>query len=73
MSDLVKLGALWLGKDKDGKTMMTGLLGDARLMVLRNGYKKEEKHPDFILYVAPSEKKEKKPVQESNEFDDLPF
>lgn len=78
MSDLVKLGAVWRGKSKDGKTMLTGLMGDARLIILPNGFKTEEKHPDYIVYVASPEKKE--PVKPITEFvkpketlDDLPF
>lgn len=57
-SGLVKIGALWKAKE-DSKAALTGKLGDANLIIFKNGYKEESKHPDYIVYVSnPMKKKE---------------
>jgi hypothetical protein len=72
MSQMIKLGALWVGKDKDGQPMMSGTINQTtRILVLKNGFKKEDKQPDYIIYVAPNEKKEAGKKQEEDF--DLPF
>jgi len=56
--ELVKIGALWTGRTKDGDLCLTGRMGDAVLLVFKNKFKQEEKQPDYIAYVArPSDKK----------------
>lgn len=58
-SELVKIGALWKGEDQNGNPKLTGKLGDARLLVLKNTYKEEgSKQPDYVVYVAKAQKKE---------------
>lgn len=52
---LKKVGALWL-KKKDGKTFMSGRLeqsipASSQLLVYKNDFKKEDKHPDYTLHV----------------------
>jgi hypothetical protein len=54
--DLVKIGCLWNSEDKEGRLILSGKLGDAKLYVLQNGFKKDEKSPDFYVYVAPDYK-----------------
>lgn len=52
-----KLGALW-AKHKSGAPMdrpfFTGVVTidgqDTRIVVMANGFKKEDKHPDLIVY-----------------------
>lgn len=65
-SNLVKIGALWLKTGKGGSRFMSGMIqeGDQhiRLLVFKNNYKEEAKHPDYVIYA---------PGGESN--DDLPF
>lgn len=57
MKELVKLGALWAGKkDRNGNPMMTGKIGDARVLVLKNTYKEQENQPDYIIYVTNPDK-----------------
>ncbi|HAJ79377.1 MAG TPA: hypothetical protein DCO75_06360 [Fibrobacteres bacterium] len=50
---MIKLGALW--KNKNGKDMFTGNIEidgkSTRLVVFTNGYKTEDKHPDYIIYL----------------------
>jgi len=56
--NLNRIGALWLSRNKtsQGDRYMTGRItleegGDEiRLMVFKNGYKQEERHPDYIIY-----------------------
>ena len=52
---LKKVGALWL-KEKDGSKYMSGKLTEgiaagAQVLVYRNKYKKDEKHPDYTLHI----------------------
>jgi hypothetical protein len=49
---LVKIGALWSKRDKNNQMYLTGKLGDAQLLVFPNGYKENEKQPDYLCYVA---------------------
>ncbi len=61
MSDKVKIGALWENhNEKDGSVWFSGKLGDANLTVSPNQFKKEDKHPDYIVYVSKPEKKAEK-------------
>jgi hypothetical protein len=70
--DLVKLGALWTGKDKDGQPMLTGTVNSStRILILKNGFKREEKHPDYLVYLAPADQKDKDGKEESD--DSTPF
>jgi hypothetical protein len=50
---MIKIGALW-----KGEKALTGSMGSARLVVLKNNYKTEDKHPDYIVWVTPQKKKE---------------
>lgn len=52
---LVQIGALW--ESGSDKVIASGYLGNARLLVLKNNYKKEDKHPDYVLCVARNEPK----------------
>ena len=77
-SNLVKIGALWLHK-KNGKTFMSGRIeldkdNEMRILVFKNDYKEEDKHPDFVI-VEPQqednrEEAEKKFKASDN---DIPF
>jgi len=65
---MIKLTSLWKGTTKDGKTYFKGYLGDSQLMIFENGYKTEDKHPDYIVYVDEKKKKETESANEA-----LPF
>lgn len=69
------MGALWLNESKSGKKYMSGVveIGDEKhkIVVFKNDYKEEDKHPDYKIY-ASQPKGEAKP--ESPDFDDdVPF
>jgi len=54
---LVKISGVWKNRDKNGKIYLTGYMGEARVVVLPNNFKEDEKHPDFIMYVdQPAQK-----------------
>jgi uncharacterized protein (DUF736 family) len=58
-----RLTGLWKNTGKDGKTYLSGnLSGVARLLILPNTHKREEKDPDYHAYVVPNEKREAKPA-----------
>ena len=42
-----KLGGLWVNKEKG---YMSGTINGERVIIFKNGYKSEEKHPDYIVY-----------------------
>ncbi len=60
MKDGIKLTSLWKNKTEKGQEYFSGYLGDAKLMIFPNGYKKEDKHPDYIVYLVPNKKKDEK-------------
>lgn len=60
--NLNRIGALWLSRNRtrQGDRYMTGRLQlddntEIRLMVFKNGYKEEERHPDYIIYEPESQ------------------
>lgn len=55
--DGTKLTGLWKNTDKEGRTFLSGSLGLAKLLVLPNGFKKDEKDPDYIAMLVTPEKK----------------
>ena len=51
--ELVPIGGLWANEDREGKTFLSGYLGDARVLVFKNKFKKPgEKQPDYRMYVT---------------------
>ena len=55
---MVKAGALWKNKDKDGKIYLSGNLGSLRVLVFPNNFKTEGKHPDYTLCFDENKPKE---------------
>ena len=56
---LNRIGALWLGEGRNGK-FMSGRIEltegqEVRILVFKNGYKEENKHPDYIIYEPENE------------------
>ncbi len=52
MGDEKKTG-LWKRKTQKGHDMLTGSIGDERIMIFKNEFKTEEKHPDYIIKFMP--------------------
>jgi len=49
---------MWSNQSAAGIEYLSGNLGSGRLLLFRNGFKKTERDPDWILYLAPRSKKE---------------
>jgi uncharacterized protein (DUF736 family) len=64
MSELVPIGALWKGKDKNGNSYLSGRMGDARLWVFSN-QKEKDSQPDYRVFVSKPQKRD--------EEEDVPF
>lgn len=92
--DGVKVGALWKNKgegysgtidaDEFDKFVKEHGSDSIRLLLFKNGFKEEDKHPDLVLYFAPDRKKahtekpskgKQKPSKGKTEddSDDVPF
>ena len=50
--ELIEFCGLWQKTDKNGRTFYTGKIRNMDVLVLPNGNKLEEKHPDFIIHFA---------------------
>ena len=61
----IKLTSLWKNTTKNGIEMFSGFLGDTKIEIWPNGFKKEHKHPDFIIYIVEKEAKTTTAVFES--------
>jgi uncharacterized protein (DUF736 family) len=65
-----RLGALWIKTSKNGIKFLSGKVGDVQVVVFKNGYNKEDKHPDFIVYKSTPKPQGQNP---DNFEDDIPF
>ena len=52
---MIRLTGLWESTTKDGQQMLSGNLGNARLVILPNKFKKTDKHPTHNLLIAERE------------------
>lgn len=69
------IGALWLKESQKGQQYFTGTIDGKRIVVYANGYKKEPKHPDFVIYEDKREPNKKIIVNapSQQQTDDIPF
>jgi len=57
----IKIGGLWKKEGKDGTVFYQGGLSySSNLLLFKNKFKRSERDPDLLLYVAQKLKKEKK-------------
>ena len=59
-TSLEKVGALWENTSADGKPYFNLDISGQKFVVFANGYKSEERQPDFIVYERVREAKKKK-------------
>lgn len=69
------IGALWLNESKAGKKYMSGSIEidgvKHKVVVFKNDYKEEDKHPDYKVYPStPRDGQDQKPDDFT---DDIPF
>jgi len=73
--DLKKIGAMWFRKSKNGNEYFSIQLDSKqKYIAFKNKNKKEDKHPDWIIYLAGQNEKQieqKQPEFQSEET--LPF
>lgn len=63
---MIQVCGLWKGTDKNGKTFLSGSLGNVRVMIFLNTFKSDEKHPDYRMYVSEREHDEKRQAVEGD-------
>lgn len=62
---MIKLSGLWLNKMPSGELYMAGSLGNSRVIVFKNTFKKPgSKEPDYTLYLDEQKKKEQLTLEE---------
>lgn len=70
--ELVPIGGLWANEDREGRTFLSGYLGDARLLVFKNKFKKQgDKQPDYRAYVARKPKPDRTDALADSDSDPL--
>lgn len=71
----IELSGLWTKQNDKGK-FMTGTLNGYTLLILPNGHKSEDRHPDFRLLLATEKRTQQekpKPKPAETFEDDVPF
>ena len=69
MAQLESIGSLWTNIDKNGNNYMNGTIGGKKVIIFSNKNKKEDKHPDWNVYLQKS--KDELPPKKEEE--DVPF
>ena len=78
---LNKIGALWIGEGRNGK-FMSGRIEltegqEVRILVFKNSYKEESKHPDYVIYEPENVEEKDNRRKAAKDFgasdDDIPF
>ncbi len=75
------IGGIWKKTTKKGDIMLSMRVEidgkQVELIAFKNGFKKEDKHPDFQIYMSEPFKPQGAPVQKeepvAQDDDDLPF
>lgn len=68
-SSMMKVGGLWVHKDKNGDTYLTGKLSEStKVMIMKHKFKKPgDNQPEYMMYFCPLEKQESK-AESSSDF-----
>jgi len=56
-SSMLEITGLWANKSKNGDTYYSGYMGKSAILIFKNNYKTEDKHPDLRMFVAEGKKK----------------
>lgn len=56
---MIQACGLWSGKDRNGNTFLSGSMGNLRILIFRNTFKKNEKEPDYRMYHAERDQEHK--------------
>lgn len=56
---MVRLGGLWVNKDTQGNTFLSGEFGNfSKMLILKNLNKSKDNQPDYHVFLCEKEKKE---------------
>ena len=79
-TSMEKLGALWLRESKKGTKYMAGVVEidgqKTDVLIFKNNYKEEDKHPDYLIYLKEEEQQKKSvlvEVSKKNPESEVPF
>ena len=71
------IGALWLNESQAGKKYMSGTITiggvTQKVVVFRNTYKEEPKHPDYRVYESTPRGEQSQAAPSKDFEDDVPF
>lgn len=70
-SAMVRVGGLWVNEGKNGKYLSGNLNQMVKILAFPNTYKQKDSDPDYILYFAQNQPKDKPAPQAPG--DDIPF
>lgn len=57
-SKLIEFTGLWVNESRNGEKYFSGnVSGRMKLLIFKSKHKETDKHPDYIAYLAPVEKK----------------
>lgn len=70
---MIEIGAVWKQTSKKGETYLAGKLGNAKLIILANDKKGNEKAPDYRILVAEPANSEEGAAKQQQPKDDLLF
>lgn len=73
MGESVNLGGLWKNKDSKGNTYLSGYLGNARLSVISNQFKKKDNEPDYVMLISAKDAKGAKEDGQAERKEEAPF
>lgn len=66
-NNMLQVTGLWLNEAQSGEKYMIGYLGNMRVLIFKNRYKTEEKHPDYVMNFAA------KTIEQTGGNDEPPF
>lgn len=74
-NDRKSIGAFWLKTAKSGTKYMSGSIeieGEKHdIVVFKNDYKTEERHPDYKIYLNEKRRQDAPPILPANTCDDV--
>lgn len=71
---MIKIGKVWVGKDRLGNTKLIGDIGIAKILILKNiNRDKDDNDCDFFVYVADLSDTDKTQDENLEEYFDEPL
>jgi hypothetical protein len=68
---MIKVSGIWENKTHKGETFFSGSFGGVRVIILKNGFKKEgSNEPDYNMYFDENKKEAPKETKPANTFED---